>query len=272
MRNSGDNVPLWFIGVCLGVIVLVCLGLTILMFGLYKVDAGERGIVMRQGRVAMVEEEGLVAVLPWHTVVKISTKLQVEEESGPVPTSQGIQCTLDTALIFRVNPDKAKVESLYKSVGIEYQKNLVERTFQSSIRLITTKHTAEDLYSGSRDSIEGEILAECRNLLEPYGIICEQVLMKSVTLPPVLANRTTEKQAAEQDVQRMQFVLKQKELEAQARVVEAKGIADAQLIIKKDLDDNYLRYLWIEALKHHTGATIYIPTGGDGMPFFKQVK
>ena len=63
--------------------------------------------------------------------------------------------------------------------------------------------------------------------------------------------------------------------EAERKALEAKGIADAQKIIKKDLDHNYLIYLWIEALKesaHHKNATIYVPTGMDGMPLFKQIE
>jgi hypothetical protein len=83
------------------------------------------------------------------------------------------------------------------------------------------------------------------------------------------------KVAAEQDAQRMEFVLKKESQEAERKRLEAKGIADAQAIIKKDLDPHYLTYLWIEALKEgakHNNAVIYIPTGTDGMPMFKKKK
>lgn len=69
----------------------------------------------------------------------------------------------------------------------------------------------------------------------------------------------------------MTFVLQKEKQEAERKTIEAKGIADAQSIIKKDLDENYLKYLWISALEKHQGAIIYVPTGTDGMPVFKRV-
>jgi hypothetical protein len=62
------------------------------------------------------------------------------------------------------------------------------------------------------------------------------------------------------------------ELEAESKVIQAKGIAEAQTIIKKDLTDEYIRYLWVMALKEHQGAIIYVPTGQDGLPFFHQTQ
>lgn len=73
----------------------------------------------------------------------------------------------------------------------------------------------------------------------------------------------------------MEFVLKKAKQEAERKAIEAKGIADAQIIIKKDLSHEYLIYLWIEALKEgakHNNAVIYVPTGSDGMPMFRNLE
>lgn len=147
--------------------------------------------------------------------------------------------------------------------------------FKNVVRDVCAKHPPEALYSNQRQSIEAEITARTQAELEPRGISVEAVMILDPVMPDVVVARIQAKVGAEQDAQRMEFVLKQKELEAKAKVAEAKGIAEAQQIIKKDLDDNYLRYLWIEALKEsakHNNATIYIPTGGDGMPMFGRVR
>jgi hypothetical protein len=70
---------------------------------------------------------------------------------------------------------------------------------------------------------------------------------------------------AEQESEQMQFVLQKETLEAQRKVVEAKGIADAQTIIHQSLTPEYLRWYWITHLKDYD-AVYYVPGGGDGYP------
>ena len=50
--------------------------------------------------------------------------------------------------------------------------------------------------------------------------------------------------------------------EAQAEVERARGVAKANAIIGKSLEDNeaYLRYLWIQGLHNGSGEIIYVPT------------
>ncbi len=123
--------------------------------------------------------------------------------------------------------------------------------------------------------IEDDLLKIVQSMVADRGFVIEAVRLRDVALPSVLSNRITDKLAAEQEAQAMTYVLQKAEQEARRKKVEAQGIADAQQIIKKDLDPHYLSYLWIEALKEsakHNNATIYIPTGVDGMPMFKAVK
>jgi len=248
-------------------------GLLCLCFGSYQIPPGHKGVVMTYGKIESVEDEGLVVLKFWKSLAKFPVAVQAEEEDGFVPTKEGLSCQLQTSLLFRIRSEK--VADLYREVGLDYQKKIVERSFQSAIRMVTAKHTAETLYSGLRDQIEGEILTETRLLLDPYGIICEQVLMKAVHMPDRVRVSIEMKQAADQDNQRMEFTLKQAKQEADRKAIEAKGIADAQTIIKKDLDENYLKYLWIKALEtcaQHNNAVIYVPTGQDGMPIFSRVR
>ena len=241
-----------------------------LFFGSYQIPPGHKGVVMSYGKVESIEDEGLVVVKFWKSVVKFPVQIQAEEEDGFVPTKEGLSCQLATSLTFRIRSEK--VIDLYREVGLDYQKKLVERSFQSAIRTVTARHTAEHLYTGTRDQIEGEILIETRTLLESYGFICDQVLMKAVHLPDRVKASIELKQSADQDNQRMVFVLQQAKQEAERKAIEAKGIADAQELIQQKLTDQYIRWAWVQALKEHSGAIIYVPTGNDGLPFFKEVK
>jgi len=56
--------------------------------------------------------------------------------------------------------------------------------------------------------------------------------------------------------------LEAEKMNALAEVERAKGVAEANAIIGKSLQDNeaYLRYLWIKGLHDGSSETIYIPT------------
>ena len=170
---------------------------------------------------------------------------------------------------------KGAVVDVYKTVGVGYEDVLVKSQFRSALRGATVHYKAEDLYTANREKIEEEIFKSIKDMLGKRGILVEAVLLRDMLLPALVKQSIESKLAAEQDNLRMSFVIQQAEKEAERKVKEARGIADAQTIIKKDLDHNYLVYLWIEALKEtakHNNAVIYIPTGADGMPLFKQVK
>jgi regulator of protease activity HflC (stomatin/prohibitin superfamily) len=52
---------------------------------------------------------------------------------------------------------------------------------------------------------------------------------------------------------------------ADAEIIRAKGVAEANKIIGESLKNNegYLRYLWIDGLKDTSNKVIYVPTEGN---------
>jgi regulator of protease activity HflC (stomatin/prohibitin superfamily) len=83
------------------------------------------------------------------------------------------------------------------------------------------------MHSGMRSNIEAQIKAKMGDVLLKQGIIVESVLMKSIQLPMGLAS-SERKLQAEQDAMRMEFVLQQEKLEAERKIIEAKGTRDSQ--------------------------------------------
>jgi regulator of protease activity HflC (stomatin/prohibitin superfamily) len=84
-------------------------------------------------------------------------------------------------------------------------------------------------------------------ILNSQGIEIDAVLMKSIQLPQGLANSIEQKLQAEQDVMRMEFTLKQAKLEADRKIIEAKGTSDAQKIISEGLTNEIIKIRSIEA-------------------------
>jgi regulator of protease activity HflC (stomatin/prohibitin superfamily) len=206
--------------------------------------------------------------MPWKGVTRMTTQTQVDEEQASVPTRKGLAVSMKATMLYHLEGSQAP--SMLREVGEGYPV-VIAKSFRNAVRDVTAEFDADAFYTGERVTVESRILERIRKELSPRGIEIESVMLLDPVLPDVIKNRIEAKMAAEQDATRMEYVLKQRRLEADAKVIEAKGIADSQSIIKKDLDDNYLRYLWISALKEHTGAIIYVPTGADGMPFFHPV-
>jgi regulator of protease activity HflC (stomatin/prohibitin superfamily) len=77
--------------------------------------------------------------------------------------------------------------------------------------------------------------------------VLEQLLVRNITLPQSVKATIEQKINAEQDAQKMQFVLQKEKQEAERKRVEAQGIADYQRIINIGLTDQQLQYEQIKA-------------------------
>ena len=213
---------------------------------------------------------GLSFVWPWQTTHSIKTLTVKEDESAEVPTSERLTVKIGVVLNYSIQHDK--VSSLYKKYGGNHIEVAIIPKLQSALRNCALQYKAEELYSSKKEIIEENVEKHLRENLGEQGIIVEQVLLTDLIPPQTIKERIEAKMAAEQEAKRMEYVVQKATQEAEVKRVEAKGIADAQQIIKKDLDEKYLTYLWVMALKEHKGATIYIPTNENGLPFFKNIK
>ena len=90
--------------------------------------------------------------------------------------------------------------------------------------------------------------------------------MRNITLPESVRQSIESKIQAEQDAQKMQFVLQKERQEADRKRVEAQGIADYQKIISQGLTEQQLQYQSILAQKEIALSpnTKIIIMGGTG--------
>jgi regulator of protease activity HflC (stomatin/prohibitin superfamily) len=131
------------------------------------------------------------------------------------------------------------------------------------------RHDAKALYTSSRELITNEIFDTLVADLTKRGIEVENILLRRIQLPPSVVEAINSKLAAEQEAERMRFVLVKEEQEAQRRRIEAQGIQDFQRIISQGLSDQLLRWKGIEAtsrLAESTNSKVVIVGGKDGLP------
>lgn len=232
------------------------------------VEAGHIGVVTSFGKVEdEALEEGLHFVAPWKAVQPLSVRTQEQKETAQVPTKEGLVIDLEASLLFSLEKDKAR--EVFQKIGPDYVKVIVIPQFRSSLRGATVNYLARDLYTANRAEVEAKLEEDVKATLATRGIRVERVLLRKLEIPVSIKQSIEQKLAAEQDAERMKFVLDRETQEAERRRVEAKGMADAQDIIQKNLSELYIRYLWVKALEGSTSkpsTVIYVPVGADGMP------
>src|SRR5512138_2927451 len=171
-----------------GAILLVALIFFLFIAGpIRTVPAGHVGVKDFFGSVSpRVLPPGIRLVLPLTRVVDMSVQTQELKEMAEVPSKEGLILNLETSLLFQLDP--AKAAEIYKTVGKEYVSTIVEPQLRSAIREITASYEAKALYSAEREKIAKEILELFQRMAGSRGIIVQQVLLRKIGLPPVVAN------------------------------------------------------------------------------------
>jgi len=214
------------------------------------VKQGEVGVKRKLGKYSdKGYTEGLRIYNPLVSrIIKISTQTENLEVGLNIPSKEGLNILSEVSILYNVNPKEAP--AILRQIGVDYEENVILPVFRSAVADVSANYFAKDMHTGERSNIENSIKERMMSYLEPKGIRIESVLMKSIKLPKSLSMAIEEKLEAEQQAQRMQFVLTQAEREAEQKRIEAKGIRDAQLIISEGLDQNILQFKSIEAFNN----------------------
>ncbi|HYS04340.1 MAG TPA: prohibitin family protein [Candidatus Dormibacteraeota bacterium] len=259
------------------VATLVVGGLAVvaLLASVAYVPAGHVGVVTLFGRVTgQVLPEGTHLIFPFKTVNRMAIRTVELKETASVPSEEGLIITLDTSLLFRLDPVMAA--EIYKKVGPGYLDVVVEPTLRSAIRTATSAHNANALYTGAREEVAKQVQKELEERLGPRGVIIESVLLRDIQLPLMLKQSIEGKQQAEQDALRMTFVLQKEKQEAERKRIEAQGIADFQRIVAQGISPALLEWKGIEATEKVATSTnakvVMIGSPRNGLPIIFEPK
>ncbi len=233
------------------------------------IPAGHVGVVDVFGQVAEQPlAPGLKLVNPLANIVSISIRTQEDKETMEVPSKEGLTVQLEVSVLYRLEPQKA-VE-VYRTVGPNYQEVILIPQYRSVVRGVTAEEEAKGLYTSEREMMAQRFEKHLSEMVSPRGIVIEKVLLRKVTLPPTVRDAVEQKLKAEQDAERMKFVLQRESQEAERKRIEAAGIRDAQGIINESLTEQYLHYLWVNTLNLNPNV-IYVATEAN-MPIFRTIQ
>ena len=258
-----------------GLLPLIGLGvvaflLVILLFSsVTRVGTGHVGVLTLFGKVTgETLAEGIHLINPLKTNNELSIQTQTIKESASVPSSEGLMMSLDTSLIYHLNPDRAA--EVFQKIGADYENVVVEPTLRSAIRESTASHTANALYTGEREMVGKQIFEQVNDQLAKRGLTVENVLLRDIQLPATLKAAIEAKQQAEQESLAMNFRLQKETQEAQRKRIEAAGVRDFQQIVAQGITPSLLEWKGIEATenlaKSSNSKIVVIGNSKNGLP------
>ena len=269
---SRFNIPLRIAGV-----LLVIVGF--FTSSVKQIETGEVGVQSLFGKVEpRILESGLNVVNPLVNLTTFDIKTQnytmsAVHDEGPkqgddaisVLTADGLEVVIDLTILYRVIP--AEAPKILREIGDDYRDKIVRPVVRTKIRDNAVYYDAVSLYSSKRDEFQNRIYKSIEDNFKNRGLFLEQLLIRHINLPASVKQSIESKINAEQDAQKMQFVLQKEKQEAERKRVEAQGIADYQQILSTGLSDKQLQYEMIKAQKEiatSPNAKVIIISGGKG--------
>ena len=251
------------------VVVIVVLAGLLLFAAVKYVPAGHVGVLVFFGRVTDTTlSAGTHLANPLARNITFSVRTQELTERAQVLSNEGLSVTLDTTLLFRL--DNSKANQVYKTIGVDYVNIVVKANLRSTIRSVTSAYDADALYGVKRELIGKQVAEELIAILSGRGIIVERVLLREVKLPATVTQAIEAKQQADQEAQRMEFVLQREKQEAERKRIEAAGIRDFQRIVAQGISAQLLTWKGIEATEKlassQNAKVVIIGSGGKGLP------
>jgi regulator of protease activity HflC (stomatin/prohibitin superfamily) len=286
-KKPDGNALLWwvkaFVGFFLAVIILSC--------SIVVVPAGNVGV---RDTFGVVDNEvfppGLHLKNPFTNVVMFSGKTQKYYDPGTggandvatitAISNDALTITMGIAMNYHIDPGQAP--ELYKTVGENYPDIIIKPPVHSVPRDVISKYDVKTLYSASRSAdnpdrakIEQELNDGIASGVlntdgSSRGIVIERVFLRSIDLPKSLKDSIEAKLQQEQAIQTKAFEVQVAEQEANRKIVEARGIAEANHIISGSLTDQYLRWYWVENQKTNPNV-VYVVPSDNPFPFVKDI-
>ncbi|WP_396185834.1 prohibitin family protein [Flavobacterium sp.] len=240
-------------------LIVIALGIFSSMFK--QIDAGKVGVKSLYGSVQPdVLESGLHLINPLLDVTDFDIQTQnytmsaIHAEGAQegddairVLSNDGLEVVIDLTVLYKIIPTDAP--KIFKQIGVNYTDKIVRPVTRTRIRDNAVYYDAVALYSTKRNEFQQRIFKSIEEDFKTRGLILEQLLIRNINLPASVKITIESKINAEQDAQKMTFVLQKEKQEAERKRVEAQGIADYQRIISTGLTDKQLQYEQIKAQK-----------------------
>jgi regulator of protease activity HflC (stomatin/prohibitin superfamily) len=244
------------------------------------IPAGHMGVLWERfggTNVTRLYGEGTRFILPWNRLTVYDLRFQSVDQHFPAVDAQGLQLDLQVTVRFRLNA--TTLGQLHKDIGPDYLNVIVLPEVGSHARTVTSMYSAEEVYATRRSIVEATIRERVRNELSIKGrgvnpdfdfVVVEDILLRGITLPPLVALAIDEKMRQYHMEQEWVFRVQRERLEANRKEIEGEGIRRFQEKVGQGLTDHYLRWRGIAATEKiaesANAKVVIIGSGPQGLP------
>jgi regulator of protease activity HflC (stomatin/prohibitin superfamily) len=180
-------------------------------------------------------------------VVEVGEKAPAQKGGLTVQSLEGLNIGLAVTVRYRLDPNK--LDSVQAHMPQPVDKELVPPVVASAWRELAPQYTVREIFSTKREEVRAKAAAIITRKLNADGIVVEEVMLSDIQLPEeyakgleglLLKEQEDDQMGVLTDIQQKQVKIaelqaeaeagqkvKQAEGDAQSRVVEAKGEADA---------------------------------------------
>jgi regulator of protease activity HflC (stomatin/prohibitin superfamily) len=214
-------------------------------------------------------KEGLHVIFPWDTMYIYNLRLQQVPDSFHVLSKDGLSINVEVSIRFR--PEKARLGLLHQRIGPDYIERVVKPDVQSVCRYVFGQYKPDEIYD-TQGLITELIKQDAMAHLAAHFVDLDDVLLRSVTLPPTVASAIESKLRAQQVMEEYTYRVESEKKEKERKTIEAEGIKAFQDVSMATLPDfeQYLRYKGIEATlelaKSPNSKIVIIGGGEDRLP------
>lgn len=235
------------------------------------INAGQRGVVLQLGKVVRIMDEGLSFRTPFvERVVSMDVKTQ-KHETKANSASQDLQTVTATiAVNYSLNP--SLVGDIYKSIGKDYEKILIDPAVQEAIKASTAQFTAEGLIT-QRESVRDLIEKHIIDRLSKRGFVVEAVNIVNFEFSESFDKSIEAKVVAEQNALASKNKLEQTKYEAEQQVVTAEAQAKTIKIQAEAINSQGgADYVAMKAIEKWNGVLPVQMIPGSTVPFINLTK
>lgn len=244
--------------------------------------AGHEGYIYESPRIfgkggfkGIVKGPGNYGASLWRNkVINIDIRPNTYIEQFRILAKDDLNVSFKFEAVIKIAP--AQVSKVIQDyAGQQWYARFVKEPFRAFVRNSTQKYTSRDL-KAQREMIAEEVKTKLENYLAGSPFVLVKMVVGNIDYPPVVAKAVEKKLAAQQLLEEKETQKEIAKRDAEIKIEEAKGIAEAQRIINSTLTANYLQHEAIQAQlamsnsPNHT--TVYIPSGENGIPLVKTMK
>jgi regulator of protease activity HflC (stomatin/prohibitin superfamily) len=234
-----------------------------------SIPAGHIGYKNLFGKVDNKQyEPGYTFTNPFSKMIKLDLRKRIAQTESQISSNEGLEINAKVDIIYRL--DKVASKDVYLTAGLQYQDVLLLPQAKAIIRDIVSGYDAKALYhEKTRIEIKNKIFDELRKISD-NGIIVEEILINKIVLPASLVRSIENKLQAEQEMQKMDFILEREKKESERKKIEANGIKEFQTIVSEGISKELLQWKGITATEELTKSPnskiVIIGNSSNGLP------